>query len=168
MAKAPSPAKTRADGTPEPETWEAPSSDQEFKFESMDAAPAWVDKSWASFDRGPAIALPAGDLFGTGPYHTKIARVGDTVYFKAATPSKAAHFEVIEGEPVGENATKKIPQVTNASLEDMLKSGVMTPDELGPDAKAQVSARTPGLAKLIEENKNAPEPIPVTDVVKTS
>jgi hypothetical protein len=159
------------DPAPSPDTpkeWEAPDSDQEFKFESVDAAPAWVDRSWASFDRGPALALPAGDLFGTGPYHTKIARVGDTVKFVAATPSKAAHFVVIEGEPVGENATKKIPQVTNASLEDMLKAGTMTPDELGPDAKAQVAARTPGLSKLIDEGKNAPEAIPVSDVVKVS
>lgn len=152
---------------PEAEVWEAPDSDQEFVFESMDAAPSWVDKSWASFDRGPAIALPAGDLFGTGPYHTKIARVGDTVVFKAATPSKPAHFEVIEGEPVGDNATKKIPQASSVSLEDALKTGVMTPDDLGPDAKAQVAGRTPGLSKLIEENKNAPEPIPVSDILKT-
>lgn len=159
-----------SDQSPAPapaEEWEAPESDQEFVFESMDAAPAWVDKSWASFDRGPAIALPAGDLFGTGPYHTKIARVGDTVKFIAATPSKPAHFEVIEGEPVGENATKKPPQVSAASLEDMLKTGVMTPDDLGPDAKGQVASRTPALSKLIEEGKNAPEPIPVSDIVKS-
>lgn len=158
QSPAPSPAKE----------WEAPQGDQEFVFESVDAAPAWIDKSWASFSMGPALALPAGDLFGTGPYHTKIARVGDTVKFVAATPSKAAHFVVIEGEPTGENATKKIPQVTNASLEDMLRGGTMTPDDLGPDAKAQVAGRTPGLSKLIEEGKNAPDPVPVSDVVKVS
>ena len=163
MATAPAP-------TPDEKAkeWEAPTTDQEFKFESVDKAPEWVDKSWASFDRGPALALPAGDLFGTGPYHTKIARVGDTVKFVAATPSKAAHFVVIEGEPVEENATKKIPQVTNASLEDMLRGGTMTPDDLGPDAKAQVAGRTPGLSKLIEENKNAPEPVAVSDIMKVS
>jgi hypothetical protein len=148
--------------------WQMPDGDQEFVFESMQAAPEWVDRNWAGFNNGPALALPAGDLFGTGPYHTKTARVGDTVLFKAATPSKAAHFEVVEGEPVGENATKKPPQVTAAALEDMLKSGVLTPDELGPDAKAQVAARTPGLSKLIDENKNAPEPIPVEELVKVS
>jgi hypothetical protein len=169
MAKSPStPAKrTREDGTPEPEVWEAPTSDQEFVFESVDAAPNWIDKGWASFSQGPALALPAGDLYGTGPYHTKIARVGDTVMFKAATPSKPAHFEVVEGEPVGDAATKKPPQASAASLEDMLKTGVMTPEDLGPDAKAQVSARTPQLSKLIEEGANAPEAIPVSDLVKT-
>ncbi len=146
--------------------WQAPDGDQEFVFESMQAAPEWVDKSWAGFSNGPALALPAGDLFGTGPYTTKIARVGDTVIYKAATPSKAAHFEVIEGEPVGDNATKKPPQVTAASLEDMLKSGVLSADDLGPDAKAQVIGRTPGLSKLIEEGKNAPDAIPVADIVK--
>ena len=154
--------------TEAPKEWEPPQGDQEFEFKDVASAPAWVDKSWASYDRGPALALPAGDLFGTGPYHTKIARVGDTVKFIAATPSKPARFEVIEGEPTGDNATIKIPQVTNASLEDMLKTGTMTPDELGPDAKAQVAGRSPGLAKLVEEGKGAPEPIAVTDLVKTS
>lgn len=167
MAKSPSTKATNADGTPVPEAWEAPSNDQEFVFESIDAAPAWVDKNWASFSQGPALALPAGDLYGTGPYTTKIARVGDTVLFKAATPSKAAHFEVVEGEPVGDNATKKPPQASAASLEDMLKTGVMSPDDLGPDAKGQVAARTPALSKLVEENKNAPDAIPVSDLVKT-
>ena len=164
MAKNPSPS---ADPNA-PKEWEAPASDQEFVFESMDAAPAWVDKSWASFSMGPAIAVPAGDLFGTGPYTTKIGRIGDTIKFIAATPSKPAHFEVIEGEPVGDNATLKIPQVTNASLEDMLRTGVMTPDDLGPDAKGQVAARSPGMAKLVEENKNAPKAIPIDEVMKIS
>ena len=141
MAREPAPTPATSNPTPtgEPKTWEAPKGDQEFKFESIDKAPAWVDKNWASFDRGPALALPAGDLFGTGPYHTKTARVGDTVYFKAATPSKPAHFEVIEGEPVGEQATKRPPQQTPASIEDMLKTGFMTPDDLGAEAKGQVS-----------------------------
>jgi hypothetical protein len=159
-----------AEAAPATETpvWEPPAGDQEFEFKDIQSAPAWIDKNWASYDRGPALALPAGDLFGTGPYHTKIARVGDTVFFKAATASKPAHFEVIEGEPSPENSTIKIPQVTNASLEDMLKTGTMTPDELGPDAKAQVAGRSPGMAKLVEEGKGAPEPIAVTDLVKTS
>lgn len=153
---------------PKPEAWEPPNGDQEFVFETIDAAPAWVDKGWASYNMGPALALPAGDLFGSSPYTTITARVGDTVYFKAATPSKPAHFEVIQGEPEGENATLKIPQVTNASLEDMLKTGAMTPDDLSPEAKGQVVGRSPQLKKLVEENKAAPEPIAVADMVKVA
>lgn len=155
--------------TPAAEPWEPPDSDQEFKFESIDAAPAWIDKGWAGYDRGPALQLPVGDaLFGEGPYTTMVARVGDTVKFVAATPSRPAHFVVIEGEPEGDLATKKPVAATNASLEDMLKTGFMSPDDLGPDAKAQVIGRSPKLKALIEEGKGAPEPIPVTDVVKTS
>jgi len=154
---------------PEAKEWEPPEGDQEFDFTDIQSAPAWIDKGWASWNNGPALALPAGDIpFGNGPYTTKIARVGDKVIFKAATPSKPAHFEVVAGEPVGEQATKKPVAATNASLEDMLKTGFMTPDDLGPDAKGQVVARSPGLKKLVEEGKGAPEPVAVTDVVKTS
>ena len=64
--------------------------------------------------------------------------------------------------------TKKLPQVSNASLEDALRTGSMTPDDLGTDAKAQVASRTPGLAKMVEEGKGAPEPQNVSDIVKTS
>ena len=156
--------------TEAPKAWEPPKGDQEFIFEGdIGSAPAWIDKGWASYDGGPALALPVGDaLFGEGPYTTMSARVGDTVKFVAAKPSKAAHFVVIAGEPTGDAATVKIPQVTNASLEDMLKSGTMTPDDLGPDAKAQVVGRSPKLKALVEEGKGAPEAVPVTDVVKTS
>jgi len=165
MAKNPAPAPDDADA---PVAWTPPKGDQEFVFESMDAAPAWVDRNWASFSQGPALAVPAGDIYGGQPYTTNYARVGDTVKFVAATPSKPAHLVVIEGEPTGENATKKPPQVTAASLEDMLRTGVMTPDDLGPDAKGQVAARSPKLAKLIEEGEAAPEAIAVSDIVKTS
>jgi len=162
MAEAPAPGTAEA-----PKPWEPPSGDQEFKFESIDAAPAWVDKGWAGMYQGsPALKLPAGDLYGTGPYTTTPAKVGDTVKFVAATPSKAGHFVVIPGEPTGDNATKLPPQQSAAQLEDMLKTGVMTPDDLGPDAKAQVIARSPRLGRLIEEGTGAPEAIPVTEMVK--
>jgi hypothetical protein len=153
---------------PEHKPWEPPTVDQEFKFETIDAAPSWVDKGWASYNQGPALAVPMGDLYAEGPYHTQTARVGDTVKFVAATPSKAAHMVIVPGEPTGENGTIKIPQVSNASLEDMLKGGTMAPDDLGPDAKAQVVGRSPRLKGLVEEGKGAPETVAVTDVVKTS
>jgi len=168
MSKAATKQPMPAGGAAEVQTWVPPTDDQEFVFESIDTAPGWVDKNWAGYDSGPALQLPAGDLWGTGPYHTKTARVGDTVRFVAATPSKAAHFEVIAGEPTEENATKKPPQASSASLEDMLKSGVLTPDDLGPDAKAQVSGRSPALSQLVEEGEGAPDPIPVSELVKVA
>ena len=164
MAKSPSPSTADPNA---PAEWEAPNGDQEFVFESMDAAPAWVDRGWASFSMGPALALPAGDIYGGPPYTTITARVGDKVMFVAATPSRPAHFEVIPGEPVEENATKKPPQASAASLEDMIKTGVMTPDDLSPEAKGQVVGRSPHLKKLVEEGKAAPKAIPVSDLVKT-
>jgi hypothetical protein len=151
-----------------PVVWEPPDGDEEFVFEDIGSAPGWVDKGWASYNQGPALALPAGDVYGSPPYTTITARVGDTVKYVAPTPSRPGHFEVIPGEPVGEAATKKPPQQSAASLEDMLKTGVMTPDDLGPDAKAQVTARSPQLKGLVEEGKAAPDPIPVSDLVKTS
>lgn len=149
------------------ERWTPPENDEEFVFENIASAPSWVDKGWASYNMGPALAVPAGDIFGTPPYTTKVARVGDTVLFKAATPSKPAHFEVIAGEPTGENATVKVPQASAHSLEDALKTGVLTPEDLSPEAKGQVIARSPELRALVEEGKQAPDPVPVTELLKT-
>ena len=148
------------------EPWSPPAGDEEFVFSDIASAPSWVDKGWASYNNGPALAVPAGDVYGAPPYTTKVARVGDTVKFLAATPSKPAHFEIIAGEPVEENATKKPPQASAASLEDMIRTGVMTPDDLAPEAKGQVTARSPQLTKLVEEGVAAPDPVPVSELVK--
>lgn len=170
-ANATTPAAPTATSAPvngKPQPWAPPTEDQEFKFESIDAVPAWVDKGWASWKDGPALAVPMGDLWGEGPYHTGTARIGDTVKFLKATPSKAAHFEIIAGEPEPGKGTKRPPQQTNASLEDQLKTGYMSPDDLGDDARGQVLARSPRLAPLIEEGRGAPEPVSIPDVVKVS
>lgn len=133
--------------------WSPPMSDQQFVFTGLDAAPGWVDRNWAGFDRGPALQLPAGDIYGKAPYTTKTARLGDTVIFKAAAGGKPAHFEVVEGLPTVESGigTIKPAQQSNASLEDMLRGGSMSVADLGTDAKAQVSGRSPELARHIED-----------------
>lgn len=155
---------------PSPEPWSPPDGDQDFVFTTIQEAPAWVDRTWASFDHGPALAVPAGDVaFGSGPYTTKIAHPGDTVKFVAAKGAVPAHMEVIPGAPEGESVTRRIPQATNASLEDMLKVGTMAPDDLGDDAKAQVAQRTPAMKRLVEEGKGAPEAQSAEDAgLKTS
>lgn len=145
--------------------WTPPTTDQEFVFESVQAAPNWVDKSWASFDRGPALALPAGDLWGEGPYHTTTARVGDKVVFTAAKGAMPAKFTVIPGDPAASGG-KKPPQQSAASLEDMLKSGVLSPDELGADGRSQVAARSPRLVPIIEGDTEIPEAVEISEVLK--
>jgi hypothetical protein len=157
---------TTTDNGDAPKQWVPPKEDQEFVFEGLDKAPSWIDKGWASYNMGPALALPAGDLFGEGPYHTKTARVGDTVIFKAASPSKTAHFEVVVGEPT-EDMQVRIPQVSAASLEDMLKTGWLSKDDLSEDAKAQVLNRSPRLRALIEEDAGKPDEVKISEVVKT-
>jgi len=137
--------------------WSPPNADAEFIFDGIDKLPAWADKNWASFDRGPAIALPAGDLWGEGPYTTKTARIGDKVLFVAAVGSTPAHFEVVRREPEPEKGTKRIAQQSAAQEEDLLKLGWITPDDLGEDAKAQIIGRSPRLKRMIEENENLPE-----------
>lgn len=174
MAKNPDRAAPAPRERRDEDTWQPPESDQEFVFTSMAEAPAWVDRNWASFDRGPALAVPHGDaLFGTGPYTTEIARVGDKVVFTAAKGAAPAKITVIPGagDPDVEGATtRKVPQVSNVSLEDALKTGAMTPEDLGDDAKAQVAQRTPGMRRLVEgEMKAAPKAQSVEDIgVKTS
>jgi hypothetical protein len=135
-----------------------PTQDEEFVFKDIQSAPAWIDKGWAGYSNGPALQLPV-DIYATQPYATKTARVGDTVKFVATKGAKPAHFEVIEGDASLEEGvgTIKPAMVSNASLEDMIKLGNIAPDDLGSDAKAQVSARTPSLAKVIDGTDPAPE-----------
>ena len=160
-------SQTTTEPTPVAEPWAPPTGDQEFTFEGTDSLPEWADKNWVSYDRGPALAVPAGDIFGAPPYTTKVARVGDTVKFIEAVGATPAHFEVIKGEiDPAEGGTKKLPQVSAASLEDMLKTGTMAVTDLGDDAKAQVVGRSPELKRLIEDSIGVPEQQPVGDMVK--
>ena len=151
---------TRETTTEQPKSWAPPTSDQEFVFESADSLPDWVNKSWIGYDGGPALQVPTGDLYGNeGPYTTKAAHIGDTVKFTVAKGATPAKFTIIEGEPdpnVEGQGTKKPAQQTSATLEDLIKGGTLQPDELGDDAKAQVSVRTPSLKPVIEGSAAAP------------
>jgi len=161
------PTQTAEQSSAQLEQWKAPSGDQEFVFESVDKAPSWINKDWASFDRGPALAVPAGDIYGAPPYTTKIARVGDKVVFTAAKGAMPARFDVIPGDPIAVGPARKPPQQSPAALEDMLRLGVLTPEDLGADGKAQVAARTPSLKGLIEgEVEAVAEPQSIADQLK--
>jgi hypothetical protein len=170
---APAPAKTNDKSSTDAE-WSPPTSDQEFKFESIKSAPAWVDKNWASFDRGPALAVPMGNLDGTGPYHTASARVGDIVKYTAPVGATPGKFTIVKSEPEPGKGTKLPPQQTSAQLEDLLRLGWITPEDMGADAKAQVIARSPGMARYFSEEDGgtakgkgaAPKTQDVGDIIK--
>lgn len=149
------------------EQWAPPGGDEEFEFTNTSEAPAWVDRNWAGYDNGPALAVPAGDYPFGQPYTTVTAHPGDTVKWMAATPSKGAHAVVIPGEPTGENATRKPPMQSNCSLEDALKGGYLTVEDLSDDAKGQVVTRSPHFRAIIEGNAAVTtEPVEVGDYVK--
>jgi hypothetical protein len=155
---APTPARRRTttNGDTQEQAWAPPTSDQEFVFDTIQNAPDWVDRNWAGFDRGPALAVPAGDLYNEHPYTTQSARPGDTVKFIAAKGSLGPHIEVIRGELDPAKGTKRIAQQSAAQEEDLLKLGWITVDDLGEDAKAQILARSPKLKGLIEGTTAAP------------
>lgn len=138
--------------------WEAPTERMEWTFEGdVQAAPEWIDRGWAGFDRGPALHIPAGDLWGNGPYTTKTARSGDTIVFVPAQGAKVAHFEVLQGEQTVEKGGTVLPaQASQASLEDMVKLGHLAPDSMGAEAKGQVAVRTPSLAKVMSGEAKPP------------
>ena len=140
-----------------------PDGDQEWKFDGdVQAAPDWIDKGWASYDRGPALAVPVGDPTKS-PYTCVVARRGDTIKYTARKNGMFGKYTVVPADPVEEgeddpNATKYPAQQSQASLEDMLASGAMAPADLSPDAKAQVMVRNPqmGVTVLGDEANTAP------------
>lgn len=136
-----------------------PTADEEFTFKDLDSCPGWVDRGWAGYSHGPALALPA-NLTGNPPYTTIMAEAGDKVMFIAAKGAQPAHFEVVKGDASLEEGliTRKPPQASAASLEDLVRLGHVTIEDLGSDAKAQLADRTPALRDMIEGKVPLPEP----------
>lgn len=138
-----------------------PDGDEEFKFEGdIQGAPEWIDKGWASYDGGPALAVPVGDPTKQ-PYTTVTARKGDTIKYVSRKNGMFGRYIVVKAEPIEgeeEEGTKLPPQQSQASLEDMLASGAMAPADLSADAKAQVQVRNPqmGLTVLGDDASTAP------------
>ena len=130
--------------------WVPPTSEQEWKFEGDPlAGPDWIDPGWAGFQAGPVLQVPTGDLWGKGAYTASPARVGDTIKFLPAKGAYPARFVVVPGEEPEKNATKLPAQQSAAQLEDLIKGGYLMADDLGEDAKAQVTLRSPQLAKVV-------------------
>lgn len=142
-----------ADEAPKPAP--LPTAEEEFVFEDIESVPAYA-KDWAGFSGGPVLQVPQGDAYDTtGPYHTAVARKGDTVKFIPMGPDTGAHFEVVAGSVKREDAPVPsadgiVVQRTNASLEDQIKTGNLAVGDLTDDQKAQVLGRSPGMKRLIE------------------
>ncbi len=131
-------------------------------------APSWVDRGWAAFDAGPALAVPNGDPNGQ-PYTTTVARKGDTVLRHPAAGNltydtyKVVRAEEMGGQPGGDPVDPASPsfrpaQETNASLEDMAKTGILE-EGVDPDAEAQLEARRNTAPVMSDEERKAQEQI---------
>lgn len=138
-----------------------PKERQEFVYEgSVEGLPEWIDPGWAGNKNGmPALHVPQGSPDMEGPYTTTTAVPGDTILFipaKGATPS---HYEIVPAsksdepedvapEPTREEQSKKPVQASGASLEDLIRSGALKIEEMTPEQKGQVAARSPRLARM--------------------
>lgn len=131
---------------------------QSFQYEgNLDNVPDWVDRNWATYDRGPALSVPVGDPLGQ-PYTSKVARIGDYVYVNKA----GDRFHVVTREEMGEepgdtenaHESNLPPQTTQATLEDLAKNNMLDPNA---EQKSQMEARNTQSVALVDgEGSGAP------------
>lgn len=115
---------------------------------NLNGIPSWADKGWATYDQGPALAVPVGDPFGQ-PYTTAVARIGDTVI--RTNTSRDGHprhdrFKVIPAQelglqPGGDQPSNLPAQTTQATLEDLDKTGLLPKEEMNLEQQAQMDVR---------------------------
>jgi hypothetical protein len=127
----------------EPSAPQGFSGGQMYKYEGdLSGLPDWADKGWATYDRGPALAVPRGDPFGQ-PYSTVVARIGDYIFVN----KRGDRFTVVRAEELGEEPgeettePQKPAQETQASLEDLDRTGFKPYEDLNIEAKSQMLAR---------------------------
>jgi hypothetical protein len=136
--------------------FQPPAGREEFVFDgNPESLPEWLNKSDLGY--GPSINVPASDYPFTGAYTTLRATVGDTVVWTPAKGARGGHFDVIKGEPDTREMTKRPAQESPAQLEDLIKLGHVTPDDLGQDAKTQLLVRSPLFRPMVEEGVGLPE-----------
>lgn len=131
----------------------------------IESVPDWVDKGWATYDRGPALAVPVGDPWGQ-PYTTNTARIGDFVF---ANKDKD-RFIVVRAEEFGEQPgdpelepTWENPQpakpagAAEASLEDLEKQDLPPYEDMTEEQQAQLRQRgtLPGRIRKQERDEAA-------------
>ena len=136
----------------EPSAPQGFSDGQMFKYEGdLGSVPEWADKGWATYDRGPALAVPRGDPLGQ-PYTTVVARIGDYVFVnKRGDRFTVVRAEEIGEEPGGEQEPQKPAQETQASLEDLDRGGKLPYDSMNVEAQSQMLARGTAPPEAMEE-----------------
>ena len=135
---------------------------ESYTFEGdVSGAPDWVDRGWMSYDRGPALAVPKGDP-RKQPYSTVPCRVGDTiVHTPGESEDDPGSFEVVRAEETGRDPGGepwRPPGMAEASLEDLVKTGNVSPDDMNEEARAQYEARKMGSPLNPESAKAANQP----------
>lgn len=116
---------------------------------NLESLPDWADKGWATYDRGPALAVPKGNPLAS-PYTTETARIGDMVIAN----KRGDRFTVVHAEDMGEEpgdpnnpatTDKPLPHkpvgTSETSLEDLDKTGILPYEEMNPEQQAQMVAR---------------------------
>jgi hypothetical protein len=142
---------------PAPPLWKPPTDKQEWTVtEDVNSAPAWIDKSWIG--AGPSIKVPVGDYPFGSPYTTEKAEVGDEVQYLPPSATSGGHFIVVKNADarVVERAAKPA-QASAASLEDLIKTGHVTADELSAGEKLQVAVRSPRFRPLLSGEVPPPD-----------
>ena len=146
--QAPVPAPSRGPaGEVEPWYMKLPTDRQEFEYTGDNSSlPDWLE----GMGGGPGtLRVPMGSPDHEGPYATQVVRAGDTVVFLPPEGAYPARFDVLKGDvDLGAGgSTVKPPQMSGASLEDLIRGGTLKVENLSPDAKAQVKARSPRVAR---------------------
>src|SRR6476620_11287259 len=92
----------------EPSAPQGFSDGQSFQYDGkLDSVPDWVDKGWATYSAGPALAVPRGDP-NKQPYTTVVARIGDFVFVN----KKGTRFAVVRADEMGEQPGNPNQQAT--------------------------------------------------------
>jgi hypothetical protein len=134
----------------EPSSPQGFSDGQSFQYDGkLDSVPDWVDKGWATYSAGPALAVPRGDP-NKQPYNTVTARLGDWIFVN----KKGDRYTVVRAEEVGDQPgsptqlptqEKPLPAkpvgTEYASLEDLDRLDILPFDEMNEEQQAQMRAR---------------------------
>ena len=139
----------RPNGEPAPKPWVPPKDKQEYVVtEKMADVPEWIDKGWVGFG---ALKVPVGDYPFDSPYTTEKAEPGDTIQFSPAGATRGGHFTVVKNtDPDQAKSTPRPAQESAATLEDLLKSGHLAPDEMRASDKQQVRVRSPKFQSILD------------------
>ena len=146
----------------EPSAPQGFSDGQSYQYDgNLQGVPDWIDKGWATYSAGPALAVPRGDP-NKQPYTTVVARIGDYVF--SEQEGRSLHRRPCRGSrrparqpdaaPTEEKPLPAKPVGTEyASLEDLDRLEILPFDQMNEEQQAQMRAR--GTAPKSEEEVQA-------------